>query len=123
MVSSTTSLVSSHWNPPDQFMMYGGRILGSIQDALRPEKFEPTNGALPLGAILNAAAPGPCDSLNAGRGSPTGDCTEAVAKYSSKFWLRLVMNRSCVRMPKLLRNTIRGRKFQASPTRGWKDFQ
>src|SRR5215471_10845225 len=114
---------SSNWNPPDQFMMYGGRMFGSIHDAFRLEKFVPTNGALPLDAILNATGPGPCDSRNAGRGSPTGDCTAAVAKYSSKFWLRLVMNRSCVRIPKLLRKTILGLKFQATPTRGWKSFQ
>src|SRR6266568_7194051 len=98
-------------------------MLGSIQEAFRLEKFEPTNGALPSGAMLNCTGPGPCDSLKAGRGSPTGACTAAEAKYSSKFWLSEVMNRSCVIMPKLPRKTIFGRKFQAAPMRGWKSFQ
>src|SRR5690242_2248521 len=112
MVSSTISLVSSHCRPPDQFIMYGGRTLGSIYDALRPEKFDPTKGVLPSGRMLNFVWPGPCERRKAGRGSPTGCWTEAVAKYSSKFWLRLVIKRSCVISPKLLRMTMRGRKFQ-----------
>src|SRR5579884_2222735 len=99
-------------------MMYGDRMFGSSHDALRLEKFVPTNGALPFGAMLNATGPGPCDSRKAGRGSPTGDCTEAVAKYSSKFCPRLVTNRSCVMIPKLPRNTSFGLKFQATPIRG-----
>src|SRR5947207_1527018 len=116
-------LMNSHWNPPDQFMMYGLRMFGSIQDAFRLEKLVPTNGALPSGAMLNATGPGPCDKRNAGRGSPTGDCTVPVAKYSSKFWPELVMNRSCVMRPKLPRKTSFGRKFHATPRRGWKLFQ
>src|SRR2546425_5719913 len=99
-------------------MIYGGRMLESIQEALRPEKFVPTNGALPFEAMLNWIGPGPWDKRKAGRGSPTGDCTAAAARYSSKFWLRLVMNRSCVMMPKLPRKTTFGRKFQATPMRG-----
>src|SRR5215469_3963281 len=98
--------------------MYGGRMFGSIHEAFLLEKFVPTNGALPSEAMLNWIGPGPCDSRNAGRGSPTGACTEAVAKYSSKFWLSCVMNRSCVMSPKLPRKTSLGRKFQATPMRG-----
>src|SRR5213593_3249655 len=101
-------------------MMYGLRMFGSIQDAFRLEKLVPTNGALPSGAILNVTGPGPCDNRRAGRGSPTGDCTVPVAKYSSKFEPELVRNRSCVMRPKLLRKTSLGRKFHAKPTRGWK---
>src|SRR5882724_3663742 len=73
---------SSHWKPPDQFMMYGMRMFGSIQDTFLLEKFDPTKGALPSGAMLNATGPGPCESLKAGRGSPTGAWTDAVARYS-----------------------------------------
>src|SRR4051794_5527775 len=113
-----TSLVNCHWSPPDQFMMYGERILGSIQEAFRLEKLVPTKGALPFAAMLNWTGPGPCERRNAGRGSPTGDWTAAVAKYSSKFCPSEVMNRSWVRIPKFPRNTMRGRTFQATPIRG-----
>src|SRR5437588_10037824 len=111
--------MNSHWNPPDQFMIYGIRMFGSIQEAFLLEKFVPTNGALPSGATTNGTGPGPWDNRNAGRGSPTGDCTAAEARYSSKFWPRFVMNRSCEIMPKFPRNTSFGRKFQATPMRGW----
>src|SRR5437588_12494319 len=98
-------------------------MLGSIQEALRLEKLVPTKGALPPPAMLNGTEPGPCDSRKAGRGSPTGDCTAAVARYSSKFCPSAVMNRSCVMSPKFVRKTILGRKSHDTPKRRWKSFQ
>src|SRR3954468_12663808 len=111
MVSTSRLLRISYCTPPDQFIMYGMRILGSIHEALRLEKLVPTNGALPSGATLKGTAPGPCDSAKAGRGSPTGACTAAEARYSSKFWPNDVMNKSCRMIPKFDRKTSLGRKF------------
>src|SRR5258707_1643904 len=120
MPSSRRLFMTSHCNPPDQFMIYGSRMFGSIQEAFRLEKFVPTNGALPSAATVKGTGPGPWDNRNAGRGSPTGTCTAADARYSSKFWPELIMNKSWLMRPKLPRKTSFGRKFHATPRRGSK---
>src|SRR5690348_4177090 len=94
------------------------RIFGSNQEALRAAKLVPTKGTLPLAATLNWNEGGPCDRLNTVRGSPGGDCTLAVARYSSKLLLSVEVRRSAVIMPKLPRNTHFGLKLYASPRRG-----
>src|SRR4030095_12889288 len=50
-------------------------------------------------------------------------CTFAVARYSSKLLLAVLVKTSEVIIPKFPRNTHFGRKFHAIPRRGWKLFR
>src|SRR2546422_2253220 len=84
------------------------RTLGSIQEAFRLEKLVPTNGALPSGAMTNGTGPGPWDNRNAGRGSPTGDCTAGDARYTTKLNPRHSNNTYCVIWLKMPRKTSFG---------------
>src|SRR5882672_7453416 len=76
------------------------------------------NGTEPSCAVVNLNDGGPCESAKTVRGSPVGDWMLAVAKYSSKLALSVVVRRSAVMMPKLPRKTHFGLKLYASPRRG-----
>src|SRR4029453_6203539 len=121
--SATQLCRNSYWNPLDQFMMYGIRILGSNQETPRALKLAPMKGVLPSGAILNRTGGGPCERKKADLGSPAGGCRLAVARYSSKFWLMPLVSKSAVIRPKFPRNTNRGLKLKARPNGGWKLFK
>ena len=70
--------------------------------------------------MLNWKGGGPCESRNAGRGSPTGAWMFAVARYSSKLLCSVFVSKSDVITPKLPRNTHLSLKFHATPNLGWK---
>src|SRR5262245_9901190 len=104
-------------------MMYGDRMFGSYQEALRELKLVPTKGTEPSADEGKLTAGGPWESRKAMRGSPGGAAIVPVARYSSKFWFSPLVNRSCVIKPKLPRKTSFGLMVQARPMRGWKLFQ
>ena len=112
-----------HWNPPDQFMMYGIRMFGSNQEALRLAKLVPENGTEPSGLMLNSECRRPLAQLKHRTRVPGRRLNGGRREILFEVLIQPLVIKSCVIMPNEERNTRLGLICQATPTRGWKLFR